>query len=292
MGKIAASPFRVLADHMEIYRFMAEVYQRDWGNGPAAPFWEYALASDWMDKSFLHRCRIWRDGEKTVGFCFYEDPVSDVLFSLRPGYEALAREMIAYAGKGMPCAGGCQRLVLFGGQAALIQAAKQAGYIQTGAKEDLMFDFGQPLDFPLPEGFRFTGIGGLDTAKAVECCWKGFGHEKGEGPWNGICESGFALAAAPHATFEYALGVEGPDGRYACYAGMWWVPENSLAYMEPLCTVPEYRGRGLARAALSELYRRMKPLGATHMTGGSHPFYKKIGYGPGTVWTYWEQPGK
>jgi len=58
---------------------------------------------------------------------------------------------------------------------------------------------------------------------------------------------------------------------------MWWTPENHLAYMEPLCTVPEYRYRGLASAALSELYRRMKPLGATHMTGGGNPFYRKIG---------------
>ena len=44
---------------------------------------------------------------------------------------------------------------------------------------------------------------------------------------------------------------------------------------------------GLAAAALSELYRRMKPLGATHMTGGSNPFYEKIGYKPAVVWTHW-----
>ena len=45
-------------------------------------------------------------------------------------------------------------------------------------------------------------------------------------------------------------------------------------YMEPLCTIPEYRHMGLAAAALSENYHRMKALGAIHMTGGSNPFYK------------------
>ena len=45
--------------------------------------------------------------------------------------------------------------------------------------------------------------------------------------------------------------------------------------MEPLCTIPEYRHKGLAAAALSEMYRKTKALGATHMTGGSGRFYQK-----------------
>ena len=60
---------------------------------------------------------------------------------------------------------------------------------------------------------------------------------------------------------------------------MWWVPEDHLAYMEPLCTVPQHRRKGLASAALTQHYRRLQPLGATRMTGGGDPFYEKIGYG-------------
>ena len=46
--------------------------------------------------------------------------------------------------------------------------------------------------------------------------------------------------------------------------------------MEPLCTInPNTVIRGSAAAALSELYRRTKALGATHMTGGANPFYQK-----------------
>lgn len=64
---------------------------------------------------------------------------------------------------------------------------------------------------------------------------------------------------------------------------------NKLAYMEPLCTVPAYQKKGLAAAALSEMYRRTKALGATHMTGGTNPFYTKIGYEKVVEWTYWEK---
>lgn len=280
--------FSILGDHMDIYQFMLEIYQRDWRNGVAAPFWEYALVSDWMDKSYLHRCRIWKDGGKITAFCFHENPVTDVYFSLRPGYEELAPEMVAYAGERM-AVNGALRLVVFEGQKAIIQAAKEAGFTQCGGFNDRIYDFEKPLDYPLPEGFRFTKVGGVDVAKACECCWKGFDHEAEEGPWNGEYEYAYALVNAPHATADYAIAVMNEAGQYVCYAGMWWVPENKLAYMEPLCTVPEYRRKGLAAAALSELYRRMKPLGATHMTGGGNPFYEKIGYGPGIPWTYWKR---
>ncbi|MBR4776232.1 MAG: hypothetical protein IK007_01315, partial [Lachnospiraceae bacterium] len=65
---------------------------------------------------------------------------------------------------------------------------------------------------------------------------------------------------------------------YVCFSGMWWVPENHLAYMEPLCTVPEHQHKGLAAAALSHHDSVLRPLGAEIMTGGGNEFYQKIGY--------------
>ncbi len=53
---------------------------------------------------------------------------------------------------------------------------------------------------------------------------------------------------------------------------------NKLAYLEPLCTVPKHRHKGLAAAALSEHDRRLRPLGARLMTGGVNDFYGRIGY--------------
>ena len=288
MKNITTKQFSILGDHMAVYDFMLENYSRDWRGGVPAPFWEYALVSDWMDKSYLHRCRIWRDGDRIVGFCFHENPPSDVYFSLREGYEELAPEMVAYAGEHMAIKGEL-RLVIFGSQTGIIRAAESAGFTKCGGYDELIYDFAKPLDYKLPEGFTFTGTGGVDPAKACECCWKGFGHEAEEGPWNGEYEYAYDLICAPHSTPEHAVAVMNEKGEYVCYAGMWWVKENGLAYMEPLCTVPEYRRRGLAAAALSELYRRLKPLGADHMTGGGNEFYRKIGCEQKVEWTFWKK---
>lgn len=169
-----------------------------------------------------------------------------------------------------------------------MDAAARAGLRRTWSDWDQQYDFAKPLNYPLPEGFRFAPAP-LDIAKCSECCWKGFGHEAEEGPWDGDIEYTGALLTAPHQTSHLDVAIENEAGEYVCYAGMWWTPENKLAYMEPLCTVPAYQKKGLAAAALSEMYRRTKALGATHMTGGTNPFYTKIGYEPTVEWVYWEK---
>ena len=289
MKNIVHRQYRILSDHMDIYNFMLEIYEKDWSNGVPAPFLEYALSSEWMDKSYTHRNRIWLDGEQIVAFCFTENPVTDIYFSLRPGYEELAVEMVEYADKYMPKINNKQSLVIYKGQNAIMKAAAKAEYIQVSSHIDMVYDFDKPLDYRLPEGFRFVEAGKYDVEKCAECCWKGFDHEEKEGLWDGNAEGHYHLLQAPHSTPQFPVAIENEKGDYVCWVGMWWTPENRLAYMEPLCTVPEYRHKGLAAAALSELYRRMKTLGTTHMTGGSNPFYEKIGYKPMITWTFWQK---
>ena len=66
MPNITTRQYRILSDHMDIYRFMVELYERDWRNGVPAPFLEYALSCTWMDKSRTYQNRIWLDGDPPV----------------------------------------------------------------------------------------------------------------------------------------------------------------------------------------------------------------------------------
>jgi len=61
---------------------------------------------------------------------------------------------------------------------------------------------------------------------------------------------------------------------------MWVDQTNHFAYLEPLATLPKYRGRGLAAYALVETMKRTKSMGATMCDGGSNPFYNKLGFKP------------
>ena len=152
---------------------------------------------------------------------FNESPVTDIYFSLKLGYDELASEMIAYADEHMPINGESIQLILFGGQSALMEAAKKMGYHQVSEETEMQFDFEDVLDYPLPEGFHFVEPEEYDLIKVGKCCWKGFNHEENEGPWNNQYEQNiYQHQVAPHATAELAVVIADEDGEYVCYAGM------------------------------------------------------------------------
>lgn len=257
-----------------------------------------------MDTSYSFLDRLWFDGDKVVAFVYYEAPVTDIYFNVRKGYEFLAEELIDYAVSDMPHFNNEQQFVLFGGQQAIKDAAAKRNFKQVYEYTDLVFDFKNELQYGLPEGYHFVGPKHIDIVKCSKLCWYGFGHgEKGEfKDWDAYDDSldwtpakshksGWRsfVSPSPHATPEYNIIIADTNEEYVCFAGMWWVPQNKLAYMEPLCTHPDHRRKGLAAAALTEQYRRMKALGATCMTGGEDEFYKKIGYGKGSHWTFWKK---
>ncbi len=300
---ITTRQFQLLKDNDLVWNFLVDVYDWKNGSGMPAPFFEYALQSSWMDKSYSYLDRLWFDGDRVVAFVYYESPVTNVFFNVRKGYEFLADELVEYAAVSMPDFGR-QQLVLFNGQDFLKEAAKKRGYRMVEEYESRILDFRNELNYELPEGYCFVEPENTDILRLARLLWYGFGHgEKGpfEG-WDKPDESsdwtpaksykgcvGPFLAPSPHSTHEYDIIIADENGEYVCFSGMWWVPENRLAYMEPLCTAPEHRRKGLAAAALTKHYRRMKALGATHMTGGGDPFYEKIGYGKGSHWTFWER---
>lgn len=304
MQNITTKQFQQLTDINLVWNFMVEVYDNRFANGVAAPFFEYALMSSWMDKNYLYLDRLWFDGDRVVAFVFYENPVNSIFFNLRPGYEALAAELVTYTEECMPNFGE-QELILFAGQEALRNEVEKQGYKVAWENIDYIFDFTKgDLTYPLPEGFHFVDPIKSDPVKASACMWKGFDHED-KGPfehWNDKIEGedwtpqrayngvvGPTMAPPPHSTFWHNVIIADEKDEYVCFSGMWWVPENKLAYMEPLCTIPEYRGRGLAAAALSEHCRRLKSLGAEMMTGGGDDFYKKIGYEDGIHWLHYKK---
>lgn len=302
---IKTKQFQILTDINLVWNFMTDIYDPYFANGAAAPFFEYALTSKWMDKEYLHLNRLWMAGDIVVGFVFTEAVVTSVFFNLRPGYEGLADEMVEYAQNSFPDLGGERELVIFSGQEALIRAAEKEGYKVSYENADFLFDFRKSgLSYDLPEGFHFVDPLKCDLLKLAKCTWNGFNAEElgpfknwnipdSETPWNphkaytGVVSS--AVAPPPHATHEYNVIIADENEDYVCFSGMWWIPENKLAYMEPLCTVPEYRRRGLAAAALTQHYRRLKVLGAEYMTGGGDDFYRKVGYEEGIHWLHWKK---
>ncbi len=70
---------------------------------------------------------------------------------------------------------------------------------------------------------------------------------------------------------------------------MWYIPGSEYAYVEPVFTLPEYRRRGLGKAAVLEGLKRCSKLGAKYaIVLSSQQFYYSIGFYPIQNETWWQ----
>ena len=209
------------------------------------------------------------------------------MINLMPEYEIIVSDMVDYSEKRLSKDNGGLELTLYKGQKTIITEIQKRGYRMISECKVGIYDFSEnKLNYVLPQGFNFKTLVNCDRRELQNATWRGFDNlEESEG---GV-ETVYRFDAAPHRTSDIDIVIVDDKGMYACYAMAWLIPENRLVYLEPLSTVPEHRRKGLAAAALSELVRKTKPLGATHMTGGSNEFYFKIGYEPVTISTKWKR---
>jgi predicted N-acetyltransferase YhbS len=130
----------------------------------------------------------------------------------------------------------------------------------------------------LPAGFRLQSLAEEnDLDKINRVLWRGFNHE-GPVPDDEI-PGRIQLQSAPGFRKDLNVVVVAPDGSYVAYAGMWFVPENKLGYVEPVATDPDFRLMGLGRAAVLEVVRRVTDLGAQSVWVGTDlDFYMALGF--------------
>ena len=87
------------------------------------------------------------------------------------------------------------------------------------------------------------------------------------------------MQSAPNFDLDLNIIAVAPNGDWVSYSGMWYEPTNRYCYVEPVATDPDYRLRGLGKAAVTESIRRAKLLGAEiAFVGATLPIYKSIGF--------------
>lgn len=92
---------------------------------------------------------------------------------------------------------------------------------------------------------------------------------------------------------ELDLVAVAPDGRFAAYVGIPYDAYNKRGIFEPVCTHPDHRQKGLAKALMQEGLRRLKAWGAIDVvveTGDMIPanlLYAGLGFTAMYKGTYW-----
>lgn len=92
------------------------------------------------------------------------------------------------------------------------------------------------------------------------------------------------FAQAPCFRHDLDLAAVAPDGSFAAYVGVIFDDANHFGLFEPVCTHPDHRRKGLARALMVEGLHRLKALGVVYVhvdTGDQIPanrLYDAVGF--------------
>ena len=166
----------------------------------------------------------------------------------------------------------------------------QAGFERIDQKETIMeLSLDRTFSLTLPEELQLREMDQIADWNALEWLfWQGFDH--------GDDREAFerSLDHVPHVRrhFNKALCLSAADisGEPVSHCSLWFHPDTDYAYVEPVCTIPGYRGKGIASALLSEAFSRAKALGAKKAYVISDlPFYEKLGFEKAQQYTFYRK---
>ncbi|MBR2592225.1 MAG: GNAT family N-acetyltransferase, partial [Oscillospiraceae bacterium] len=129
-----------------------------------------------------------------------------------------------------------------------------------------------------------------DRAALEWLFWQGFDHGDDREEFKRSLDN--VPHVRKHFNRELSLSAMDPSGEPVSHCSLWFHKDTDYAYVEPVCTVPAYRGKGIASALLTEAFARAKALGAKKAYVISDlPFYERLGFEKTRSYTFYRKPG-
>jgi GNAT superfamily N-acetyltransferase len=267
VGEFLVRTYRVAGDHI------------NW----LQPRWEYMHHHPDIGRVDLSAAGIWELDGEIVAVVHMELYGGTAYFEVDPAHARLKREMLAYAEEHLSApANGRRELSLYINDRdhAFQTIVDEAGYEMLSNSESMSYlDIGNPaLPISLPGGFKLRSSSRPDdTRKMHRLLHRGFNH--GVEPEADGLAARRLMESAPNYESSLNVVVHAPGGDIASYCGIWYESTNKIAYVEPMATDPDYRGMGLARAALLEAIQRCAARGGrAAYVGSSLPVYLSVGF--------------
>jgi len=273
--------YKLLADFDKVCQLLDDNYDLETLNSYLLrPFFEYAHTHPHFNHQSTSRFGLWEDRGKIVGLACYEMDLGECFLSVRDGYDHLLPDMLEYAESELSTTSEEKRILsvwITDEEEVKSQLLGENGYEKVYTEPVTIFSYDKDfVEVGLPKGYSVFSLEEENDIKKIHAClWKGFDH--GPDP-DDDHEGRLFMQSGPNFRKDLTMVIKAPNGDYVCYAGMWFDEQNKYAYTEPLATVPEHRGKGLATIAVTEAMKKTKELGAKYCFGGVPDFYKSIGF--------------
>ena len=245
--------------------------------------WNWARL-EWMiehpefDKASQNSIGLWYDDHKLVGAAIYDMYFGEGFCAVLPEYQELFPTVLEYAFDALSDEDGFA-LAINDNSKGELEAAAKSGFIPIDQSETVMCaELDKIVPAELPEGFHFEELDPAVSAYDFQwLLWQGFDH----GTDRSEFESSERIIpqVRVHLDPYLSLTAVSSTGEKAAYCCLWYSGKTDYVYLEPLCTVPSFRGMGIARALVCEALHRAGTLGAGRAYVISDmSFYEKLGF--------------
>ena len=242
----------------------------------------------YCDRTLLSTIGLWKDNGKVVGATIFDLFRGEAFCGALPEYQHLMPEIYAYAYENLRDENGLG-IAVADSDTDTRSLLKGLGYEQAEQTEVLYaLNLKNSLPYVLPKGFAIREIHFPEDNLAYQTViWKGFDHEGDDTELKKMLRN----KVLPRSRRpELCLAVT--DGReFAAHCTCWYDARTDYAYIEPVCTIPKYRGVGLGKAVVSEVLNRCARLGAKRaLVLSDQMFYRKLGFVPLERYSfYWKR---
>lgn len=277
---------RICEDFDGVIEFLTKYGTKGYNKNWHWARWEWLLGHTSLDESSLPSIGLFMDKNEIVGIVTHDmrDPA---YILVNPQYACLKSEMVEYAISNLSH-NGISKLFVDHNDTKLVSVVREKGYSLTNNDEYVLeLECLEKLSYDLRENFHFTDyLTDQNIDKYVAVIHKGF-ENKGV-PAKGLKNEDFPVK--PHENPRLDLFVVAPNGDYAAHCGTWYTPGTEVCYVEPVVTIPEFRGKGLGKAVVYECINRCIEMGAKRaVVISNQEFYYHIGFAKYSVCNLWEK---
>ena len=245
--------------------------------------WNWARF-EWMyehpefDKGSISSIGLWRDDEKVVGAAIYDMYFGEGFCGVLPGYESIYPKTLKYACCALKDEGGFSLAVCDDNPDEIKELQKQ-GFLAIDQSESIMeLDMSGEFMAKLPEGLSYYSPDPVkDTYKLEWLFWQGFDH--GEDKKQFEQQEQIIPRVRKHYLRELGVAAVSGEGELVSFCGGWYSEKTDYVYIEPVCTIPAWRGKGVASAVIHTMLSRARYMGANKAYVISDmDFYAKLGF--------------
>jgi GNAT superfamily N-acetyltransferase len=279
-------------DYEAVCDFLIELNARDTSHIN----WNWARF-EWMyehpefNKDLIESIGLWLDDGKVVGAAIYDMYFGEGFCGVLPEYKKLYSEILDYACTNLKDDSGFS-LAVCDENTDEIDMVRNKGFIKNEQTENIMeLDLEREFVVALPEGYKFVNPDPVkDIYELSWLFWQGFDH--GEDKTEFEKEKIATPRARRHFNRDLCVAACNDDGELVSICGLWYNPKTDYVYVEPVCTIPSHRGKGVAKAVIHEALGRAKRLGAKRaFVISDMDFYTRLGFRNKYHYSFYQKQG-